>query len=364
MKKFFKPFLNKYFLYTLAALVSVGVLVAVFFQSKDQFIEIWTKVNTKYLVLCGVCAVAIYFSMGMALWEILRVMGKKLSIPSTIAIALVSTTVNYLVSSFGVSGFALRAHLLGRRKVPLGVSVTASIVSSVIIYFVLAIIILMGSTLMFLSSSATQEQMLQNLLLIIGMGVVCFVITMFLFNNDFRITWVRKIFRLINRISYKLFSAIIPKYRFDNFRNQFETGITFIQKKKGRLTFPIIYICADWLFTMLILYFAFRAVGEYVSAGVLIAGFAVGMATTLIPILPGGIGAMELAMTAIFANSGIPWESALTACLIYRFSYYIMPGVFSIFVYWALQLSDSTSTMRKKLDKMKAGRRNQHEGKN
>ena len=69
------------------------------------------------------------------------------------------------------------------------------------------------------------------------------------------------------------------------------------------------------------------------------AGFAVGMMATLIPILPGGLGAMELAMTAVYAQMGIDWDAALMATLIYRVVYYILPGIVSIFIYWGLQLS-------------------------
>ena len=88
--------------------------------------------------------------------------------------------------------------------------------------------------------------------------------------------------------------------------------------------------------------------GIDISAGVLVAGFAVGMVTTLIPILPSGLGAMELAMTAVFAQMGIDWDAALMATLIYRVVYYVIPGIVSIFIYWGLQLSSPPSRPRKK----------------
>ena len=119
-------------------------------------------------------------------------------------------------------------------------------------------------------------------------------------------------------------------------------------QKKNKMTMTIVYVCADWLFTILVLYFAFRAVGIHISAGVLVAGFAVGMVTTLIPLLPGGLGAMELAMTAVYAQMGIDWDAALMATLIYRVVYYILPGIVSIFIYWGLQLSSSSAPRKPK----------------
>lgn len=241
--------------------------------------------------------------------------------------------------------------MLNRRRVPFGTCVTASIVITVLLYFVLAIIILQGSVLMLFNSSATTMQLLKNFSLIVVMCAVCVVITAFLFNNEWRSRWLRKIFRLMNKVLFHVFRALIPKGKYDNFMDQLDEGIDLIHKKKNKLTMTIVYVCGDWLFTIFVLYFAFRAVGIHITAGVLVAGFAVGMVTTLIPILPGGLGAMELAMTAVYAQMGIDWDAALMATLIYRVVYYVIPGIISIFIYWGLQLSSSPSSRKPKLPK-------------
>ena len=338
----------KYLLYALGILLSLGIIGLLVYQAKDSFIKIWREVSTKYLFLSLLSSVLIYVAMGMSLYEVLRIMGRKIGRGAAVGIALVSTTVNYVVSSLGVSGFALRAHLLNRRRVPFGMCVTASIVITVLLYFVLAIIILQGSVLMCINSSATTMQLVKNFILIVVMCVICAAVTAFLFNNEWRSKWVRRIFRLINKVLFHVFRALIPKGRYDDFVDQLDEGIDLIHKKKKKLTWTIIYVCADWLFTILVLYFAFRAVGVHITAGVLVAGFAVGMVTTLIPLLPGGLGAMELAMTAVYAQMGINWDAALMATLIYRVVYYILPGIVSIFIYWGLQRSEAPRSKKNK----------------
>ncbi|WP_428074513.1 lysylphosphatidylglycerol synthase transmembrane domain-containing protein [Candidatus Avelusimicrobium aviculae] len=338
----------KYLLYALGILFSLGIIGLLIYQAKDSFVKIWREVSTEYLALSVLSSAFIYVAMGMSLYEVLRIMGRKIGRGAAVGIALVSTTVNYVVSSLGVSGFALRAHLLNRRRVPFGMCVTASIVITVLLYFVLAIIILQGSILMCINSSATTMQLLKNFILIVVMCVVCAVVTAFLFNNEWRSKWVRRIFRLINKVLFHVFRALIPKGKYDDFVDQLDEGIDLIHKKKNKLTWTIIYVCADWLFTILVLYFAFRAVGVHITAGVLVAGFAVGMVTTLIPLLPGGLGAMELAMTAVYAQMGINWDAALMATLIYRVVYYILPGIVSIFIYWGLQLSEAPRSKKNK----------------
>lgn len=336
----------KYLLYGLGMLLSLGIIAVMIFQAKDSFVKIWEQVQTKYLFLSVGSAIMIYVAMGLSLYEVLRIMGRRINKGAAIGIALVSTTVNYIVSSLGVSGFALRAHLLNRRRVPFGTCVTASIVITVLLYFVLAIIILQGSVLMFFNSSATTMQLMQNLALIVVMCAVCAAVTAFLFNDELRSRWLRHIFRLLNKLVFHVFRALIPKGKYDDFMDQLDEGIDLIHKKKKKMTLTIIYVCADWLFTILVLYFAFRAVSIDISAGVLVAGFAVGMVTTLIPLLPSGLGAMELAMTAVYSQMGIDWDAALMATLIYRVVYYILPGIVSIFIYWGLQLSGTQSRKR------------------
>lgn len=338
----------KILFYSLGIILSLGIIALLVYQAKDSFVKIWQEVQTKYLFLSLLSSVLIYVSMGLSLYEVLRIMGRRINKGAAIGIALVSTTVNYVVSSLGVSGFALRAHLLNRRRVPFGMCVTASIVITVLLYFVLAVIILQGSVLMFFNSSATTLQIVKNFSLIVIMCAVCVVITAFLFNNEWRSRWVRKIFRLLNKVLFHGFRALISKGKYDDFVDQLDEGIDLIHKKKNKLTGTIIYICADWLFTIFVLYFAFRAVGVHISTGVLVAGFAVGMVTTLIPLLPGGLGAMELAMTAVFAQMGIDWDAALMATLIYRVVYYIIPGIISIFIYWGLQLSEPQRKPKRK----------------
>ncbi len=338
----------KYALYAVGMLLSVGILSVMIYQAKDSFVKIWQGVQTRYLLLSLLSSALIYIAMGMSLYEMLRIMGKRISKSAAVGIALVSTTVNYLISSLGASGFALRAHLLNRRKIPFGMCVTASIVITVLLYFVLAIIILQGSVLMLFNSSATTVQLAENFALIVGMCIVCAGITVFLFNDQWRSKWLRKGFRLLNRILYRVFRALIPKGRYDDFMDQLDEGIELIHQKKRKLTSTVLYVCADWFFTILVLYFAFCAVGVDISAGVLVAGFAIGMATTLIPILPSGLGAMELAMTAVFSQMGIDWDAALMATLIYRVVYYVIPGIVSIFIYWGLQLSSPSAEPKRK----------------
>ena len=332
--------IKKHIWVIVSCIISVSALVWFIYNGKDNFLKIWREVNTFYLILAMFASAIIYVFMGLSLWETLKLLGRKINIGACMSIAFVSTTVNYLISTMGVSGFALRAHLLGKRGVPLGISVMASIVISVLLYAVLFAIILQGSLLLVLSSGMSREQMIQNFAAVIGIALIGAAITAFFFNSELRYKSLRKIFMVTNKVIYKLFGALIPKNNYSAFAMQLDNGLATIHKNKSKITLATLYICGDWIFTILILYLAFLAIGIKIQIGVLLAGFAIGMVTTLIPFLPGGLGAMEIAMTTVFSQMGIDWDSALMAALIYRFVYYIIPGIISVFVYWGLKMSE------------------------
>ena len=80
--------------------------------------------------------------------------------------------------------------------------------------------------------------------------------------------------------------------------------------------------------------------GLSLSVGHLVRGFAVGQTATLIPILPGGLGAMEGSMAGVYQKFGFRFEDAMVAVLMYRMLYYVVPGICSIFMLWGLKMSE------------------------
>lgn len=330
----------------LGILISLSVLVLMIGRGYEDFIEVLQKVKITYLIACFFAAILAYFFIGLSLWEILRVLGHRLKITTVVSIAFVSTTVNYFVSSMGVSGFALRAHLLGKRNVPFGKSVTTSVVISVLLYMVLAFLVLQGSIFLVFSSRANAVEIIEGFAGVVVLLGISFSFVLAFFRRDLRSKWTRLIFRNLNHVIYFFSGPMIPQEDFDHFERQLEEGVSLIRKRRHKLTRAVFYMCADWIFTLLILYMGFKAVGVTIAVGPLISGFALGIITTLIPFLPGGLGAMELTMTAVFTGLGINWHNALVACLIYRVCYYILPACISIFIYWGLKISEPMDLKR------------------
>jgi uncharacterized protein (TIRG00374 family) len=325
-------------------LLSLGILGWLIYPNLGDMAETLRTADHRWLVVSFCFAVSSYTFMGLTLWEVLRILGIRLPFLETAGIAFVSTTVNYFVSSGGVSGFATRAHLLGKRRVPYGASVTSSVVITVLIYLALAVIVAQGMVMQFLQTPEFNKSMVES---VIGVGAVllfAFTLTLLFFHHELRASWARKIFLAVNHVIYFFSKKEIPHENFLKFEAQLDEGIRTIHGRKFELPKVLAYVFCDWFSNILILYFAFKAVGVSLGATTLVAGFAFGMLMTIIPILPGGLGAMEAAMTAAFSGMGVPVAKALTASLMFRLFYYLLPAFFSVVIYWRLHATEPPHT--------------------
>ena len=331
---------NKNLVIALGVTVSGLLMAYLVFHNLSALLQVGARVRWGFFLIAASCALASYVMIGLALREVLALLGWRISFPALMGIALVSTTANYFVSTAGVSGFALKAHLLHKRRVPYGTTVMASVVSSVIMYFVLAVIIVQGLVYLFLRLQGARIALLEGtfgLLVLLATSIALLVV---FFDRERRGRLTRRLFHWLNHAVFLFSQSEIPREDFEEFEGQLVEGLEKIREGKGGLTKTIAFTGLDWGLAMLTLHFCFLAVGIRLPLGHLSAGFTVGKAATLIPVLPGGMGAMEGSMAAVFDGLGVGWGEAFVAVILYRLAYYILPGLISIFVLWGLKVSE------------------------
>ncbi len=322
-------------------LFSLGILGYLVMGHLDALARISSRIEWSYAWAAVASALASYLMVGLALREVLGLLGHALAFPVVLGIATVSNTVNYFISTAGVSGFALKAHLLRKRQVPYATTLMASVVSSAILYFVLALILGQGLLYLVMHLQGARLEIMEGifgLLLLLGTSTALMV---FIFNHKLRGRMTRAIFHRLNRLVYSFSKGEIPKENFVEFEHQLAAGLSTIHHHRGKITRAVTFTALDWGLTMLTLYFCLLAVGvRGLPVGHLSAGFAVGQAAMLIPVLPGGLGAMEGSMAAVYSSLGVDWDAAFMAVLLYRLIYYVAPGLLSVLVFWGLKMSE------------------------
>lgn len=320
--------------------LSLGFMAYLIFGHLGAIMRVGQDVRWSFVAAAVACSLGSYAMVGLALREVLVILGHRLSPIAIQGIALVSTTANYFISSAGISGFALKAHLLHKRRVPYGTTVLASVVSSAILYLVLAVIIAQGLLYLVVRLRGTRIALLEGAL---GLGVVLatsVALIVIILDHELRGRVTRKLFHWVNRAAFSLSHSEIPKEDFVEFESQVVAGLEKVRQDKRRLLRTILYTVFDWGCAMMTLHFCFEAVGVDLPLGHLSAGFTTGQAATLIPVIPGGLGAMEGGMAAVFESLGVGWDQAFVAVILYRMAYYVVPGLLSVFVLWGLKVSE------------------------
>jgi glycosyltransferase 2 family protein len=105
---------------------------------------------------------------------------------------------------------------------------------------------------------------------------------------------------------------------------------------------PFIGAFLNAAFDMLTLYFMFAAAGEYVSPGVLLAGYGLPLLLGKVAfILPGGVGVVESSMAVLYNGMGVPPATTVVVVLGYRMISFWIPTLVGFPIAAYLQRSQS-----------------------
>ncbi|MEF3280179.1 MAG: flippase-like domain-containing protein [Elusimicrobiota bacterium] len=329
MKKIFK---------FIPLIVASVILYFLIYPNYHKIIKIYYVSSKFWLFMAFVAAMGSYFFMSLSLNEMLKIMGYKISFLNSFSITMISTTVNYFFSSAGASGFAIRTHLLNKKGIPVSICLSTSVVLTALIYLVLGLIIFQSFFLYFIEIRKLNIQIIEGAAGSFIVLFLSFFMAIIIYSYRFRNRWAIRIFYFINSTLYQITKYQIPKEDFRDFKNKLNHGINILHKRKYELPKVMGYVLLDWMLNIIVLYFAFLSINIKIPLLKLIIGFSFGMVMTIIPVLPSGLGAMEVVISGFYSNCGIPLESAIFASLVFRIFYYIIPSIISMVMFYGMKI--------------------------
>ncbi len=254
-------------------------------------------------------------------------------------ITFVSNTVNYLVTTAGLSGFAVRMFLLSQRQVPSGRAVLISLVQTFLTNFTLLLFILLGFASLVLRHSLPAPALAAATAAVVLFAALLGWAVVLMYHRRLR----RRTLFFVADAGHRLLRRVVPRWtpgrvRLWRFQHNLNEGLEFLLARKDRMLAPAGWILLDWVLTIAILWAAFWAVNHPIPPGLVVVGFAVGICLSLVSFVPGGLGVMEGSMTAVFTSLGVPFESAFLAVLIFRVAYYVLPLALSFVLFHSLML--------------------------
>ncbi len=297
--------------------------------------ELWltlAQADLRLLSLPILCVLLSYLTMARSYQGIAAAAGHPTPFWEMLKITFVANTSNYLISTGGLSGFAVRMYFFTRLGIPSDVALIISLAqtfmtNATLLVFVTAgfILLLGGHTL----HGAALVVTTTLLVLFFAAGLMASALLLHprlrrraLFGGAQAAHW------LLHRFTPH---RAPPRTHIWRYQFNLNRGITFLLARKRQMVAPLVYITIDWVFTLLVLYTAFLTVRYPIPPAFVIVGFAVGMVASFASLIPSGLGIMEGSMAAIFASIGVPFEPAVVATLIFRVAYYLLPVLISLF---------------------------------
>ena len=250
--------------------------------------------------------------------------------PKFFSIMFISDTVNFIISSGGVSSIANRAFLLKREKVPYSVTVPLSLTQNMIFNLALSLVCL-GDLGYLHSHPEWTGAPTAGVLLFFMAGLLLLVGGMmtFLFHRAFR-RWSLRVALAVGRWAVRLARRRTSggedfARRWKLMLARLEKTVAFLRRGWTRLLVVFFWVCMNWLFMALAFYFCFRAAGLDLPPGLLMAGFTVMYLSSNINPVPAGLGVSESLVAFTFNYLGVGFEPALVAALLFRLVYYLIP---------------------------------------
>jgi len=317
--------------------IAIAAFAAIFaFADAHKLWLTLTDADPWWLVGAALCGVGAYSAMSLSYYGIAVAAGAPIPFLDMLRITLVANTVNYLVSTGGLSGFAVRMYFFTRRGLSSGTAVLISFVQTFLTNIALMFFLLGGFLYLLRAHRLVGADFLITVALLGLLGAGAVVAGLLLFHPKLRRRTLFWLGQAGHWVMYRLLPhRTPPRFRVWRLQRNIDRGVEFLLTRKRQMIGPVLYILLDWTFTLLILDAAFLVVNHPIRFSVLIIGFAVAIVFSFVSLIPGGLGVMEGSMAAVFAGFGVPFETAIVAALVFRFVYYVLPILVSLFFFHA-----------------------------
>jgi len=256
--------------------------------------------------------------------HILRVLDIRLSLGTMVKIVLAGLAMSHIFSAGGAAGWVVSYNALRRKGVPHGLVFVAVAAQNFFNYIVLWAFFLLAMVYLIISGRLSPFAYTAATVLILfflwltGYGL-------YLYHHRAKMRRrVTQIAHLINRISRR--ERITPEH-IDGWLDSLFAGMRRMTTHRGATRTSLLYSMAYWVFDLSCLYLVFFAfgVGTRITLPHLVISYVVGYAVGTLAPTPGGLGAIEGLLIAMFVGFGVPSAETVAVVLTYRLINFWLP---------------------------------------
>jgi uncharacterized protein (TIRG00374 family) len=275
---------------------------------------------------------ASYLCIAAVLHLLLRGMSFVLPFEASARISLLSATLNYVMAIGGLSGMAAKVYLLAKEKVSPSSTLSISVVHGFLTNTVAVVFIYLGFFFLYSGYKMNTREKEAGIAILLVAFLLTWLTIQTILHESFRKRIWQFSLRTVTTLYRKLHRTLNPE-KAQAFFDTFNESMNLLVRGGRKLIAPASFALLDWLTMFLCLKFSFLAVNYPIDDRSLMVGFSVGIFAALFSLTPVSIGIMEGTMAGSFYLLGLDYERALMATLIYRFAYFFLPILVSLFFY-------------------------------
>jgi uncharacterized protein (TIRG00374 family) len=239
-----------------------------------------------------------------------------------LAITLSSLAVSHVLSAGGVGGWVVTYNALRKRGAPHGLIFVAIAAQQFFNYIVLWFFFGLALIWLVLARGESIAGYLAGLILI---GFILWLTSygVYLYNHRSRMRRrVTQLAHLINRVARR---EVVQERHIDAWLDNLFAGMRRMTSHRGSFRKTAVLACGLWFFDMLCLYAVFLAFGYPIGFGYLAVGYVVAYGIGTLAPTPGGLGAIEGILIALYVSFGVPSATAVAVVLVYRLINFWLP---------------------------------------
>jgi uncharacterized protein (TIRG00374 family) len=314
---------------TLRHIIVFAVIVLALYLLLPKLVDTQQTVqyisNASYVLLAAAVALEIAALAGYAnlFRYILRVLDIRMRLREVWAITLSGLAVSHILSAGGVGGWVVTYNALMKHKVPHGIIFVAIAAQQFFNYVVLWFFFALAMVYLILVRGGDS---------IIGylVGIVLIVLILwltlygvYLYNRPTRLRLrAAQVAHIVNRVWRR---EVVKERHIDGWIDNLLIGMRRMTSHRGSFRTTLVLACAFWFFDMLCLWCTFQAFGYTIGVGHLLVAYVVAYSIGTLAPTPGGLGAVEGILIALFVSFGVPSAVAVAVVLVYRIINFWLP---------------------------------------
>ena len=280
------------------------------------------KASWVLLVLAVILEVGALLGYANLTRFILKVLDIPMRLREVAAITLSSLAVSHILSAGGVGGWVVTYNALRKRRAPHGLIFVAIAAQQFFNYVVLWFFFALALVWLVVVRGESIAGYIVGIVLI-GLILWLTIYGVYLYNHRSRMRRrAQQVAHLINRITRR---ETIQESHIDGWLDNLFAGMRRMTSHRGALRTTTGLACVFWALDLLCLWATFFAFGYKMGFGYLAVGYVVAYAIGTLAPTPGGLGAIEGIMIALFVSFGVPSATAVAVVLVYRLINFWLP---------------------------------------